>query len=128
MLRGDPRCTKAAGRTAALRKRGRVDGVRRLPLGLALDIYGTPTRDEGWIFRAYHRHLRDEGLGGMPWVLAETYYNDAAAARSLVEAMTETGQWVFQLTQWPLRRDQDCDPNVDVAPPREFDAYRQQGF
>jgi hypothetical protein len=106
----------------------RVDGVRRLPLGLALDIYGTSVRDEGWIFRAYHRDLRDEGLGAMPWILTETYYDDGGAAESLVKAMTQTGQWVFLLTQWPLRRDQDCDPNVDVAPPLDFSAYRLRGF
>lgn len=106
----------------------RVDGMRRLPIGLALDIYGTPARDEGWIFRAYHRHLSEEGLGGMPWILAETYYNDARAAAALSEAMTQTGQWVWSLTQWPLRRGQDCDPNVDVAPPRDFSDYLRKGF
>lgn len=106
----------------------RVDGVRRMPIGLALDIYGTASRDEGWIFRAYHRHLRDEGLGAMPWILTETYYDDAPAAAALSEAMTATGQWVWMLTQWPLRRGQDCDPNVDVAPPRDFGNYLQRGF
>jgi hypothetical protein len=105
-----------------------VDGVRRLPLLFALDIYGTPSRDEGWIFRAYHRHLRDEGLGSMVWLIAEAYYDDAAAARSLAEAMAATGQPVYYLTQWPLQRGSSCDPNVTVAPPLDFGNYSRLGF
>jgi hypothetical protein len=105
-----------------------IDGTRRLPLGFALDIYGTASRGEGWIFRAYHRHLRDEGLSGVPWILAETYYDDATAASELVQAMTATGQPVYFLTQWPLRRGNECDPNVDVAPPVDYANYRLRGF
>jgi hypothetical protein len=105
-----------------------VDGVRRFPIGLALDIYGTPSRDEDWIFRAYHRHLRDEGLGGMVWVIAESWYDDALAAQRLGDAMTATGQQVFLLTQWPLQRAATCDPNVSIAPPVDYAAYRSRGF
>lgn len=105
-----------------------VDGERRLPLGLALDIYGTAERDEGWIFRAYHRHLRDEQFGELVWAITESYYDDAQAARALRDAMTDTGQAVFYLTQWPLQRGSGCDPNVTVAPPTGYSNYLRFGF
>lgn len=105
-----------------------VDGALRLPLALAIDIYGSAERDEGWIFRSYHRHLRDEGLGDMVWVIGESYYDDAVAARALAEAMTATGQSVFYLTQWPLLRGATCDPDVSAAPPVDFSNYSRFGF
>jgi hypothetical protein len=100
----------------------------RLPIAFAFDLYGTPLRDEGWIFRAYHRHLVDEGFASLPWVITETWYDDALAARAISDAMTATGQPVYTLIQWPLRRDATCDPHVSVAPPVDYGAWRAAGF
>jgi hypothetical protein len=104
-----------------------VGGVLTLPIAMAFDLYGTPTRDEGWIFERYHRHLADEGLAALPWVIAETYYDDAAAAGAIGDAIKTTGRPVLFLTQWPLRRVAACEL-LDVAPPVDYGAWRSRGF
>lgn len=108
----------------------RVDGTVRLPPVFAFSFYGNDAaaRDEGWIFRRYQSRLRDDGLFDTGWIIAEAYFNDSAAADSLVDAMTETGQKVLYLTQWPLQRGLQCSSDVSVTPPVAFDAYSQRGF
>jgi hypothetical protein len=105
-----------------------IDGQLVMPAALALDIYGTALRDERWIFERYRKHLVDEGLGAMYWVIAESYYDDPSAARGIAEGMTATGQNVLYLTQWPLQRNAGCDPNVSVAPPIDYANYAGYGF
>jgi len=104
-----------------------VDGLLTLPVALALDIYGTPERDEGWIFERHHAHLADEGLAATPWVIAEAWYDDPRAAASIGDAIKATGRPVLFLTQWPLHRDAAC-PDVDVAPPVDYASWRGHGF
>ncbi len=104
-----------------------VDGTLQMPIALAFDIYGTVAFDERYIFERYHHHLKDEGLASVPWLITESYYDDAAAARAFSEAMTITGQSVLFLTQWPLRRVSACN-DVDVAPPVDYSNYRPAGF
>ena len=105
----------------------RIGGVRVLPAVLAFDFYGTPERDEGWIFQRHHVHLSDEGVVSTPWVIAETFYDDAPAAGAIGDAIRATGRPVLFLTQWPLRRNAAC-ADVDVAPPVDFGRWREQGF
>ncbi len=105
-----------------------VGGTLTLPVALALDIYGTPERDERWIYERYRKHVVDEGMGTLPWVVAETYYDDAVAARGLGEAMTATGHSILYLTQWPLQRMNSCNGDVTVAPPTAFGNWVRFGF
>jgi hypothetical protein len=105
-----------------------VGGQLVLPAALALDIYGTPERDEEWIFLRYRRHLVDEGLGDMYWLITEAFYDDAIAARGFANAMTASGQNILYFTQWPLQRNSTCDPDVTVAPPADFSNYSRYGF
>ena len=105
-----------------------VDGELALPIALAVDLYGTSERDERWIFERYRKHLVDEGMGHLPWVIAESYYDDAVAAQGIAEAMTATGQSVLYLTQWPLQRAPACSSGVTVAPPVDYSAYAGFGF
>lgn len=104
-----------------------VDGMLTLPVAMAFDLYGTPERDEGWIFTRHHVHLADEGLASTPWVIAEAWYDDAAAAGWLGDAIKATGRPVLFLTQWPLRRGAAC-ADVDVAPPVDYGHWRNAGF
>lgn len=104
-----------------------VDGVLTLPIAMAFDLYGANGRDEGWIFERHHRHLADEGFPALPWVIAETYYDDATAAGAIGDAIKATGRPVLYLTQWPLRRDGACADN-DVAPPVDYSNWRSAGF
>jgi hypothetical protein len=60
--------------------------------------------------------------------LARHFYDDATEASALRQAANTTGQKVLYLTQWPEEADQNCDPNVNVAPPLDFSNYQAQGF
>lgn len=105
----------------------RVDGALRLPQAFAFSLYGTAERDERWIFERHHVHLAAEGVADLPWIVAETYYNDARAARAIAEAMNATGKSVDFLTQWPLHRETTCD-EVSVTPPALFQQFHRFGF
>jgi hypothetical protein len=104
-----------------------VGGALVLPIAMAFDIYGTPQRDEGWIFERHHTHLADEGIVATPFVIAEAYYDDSLAAATLGDAMKATRRPVLFLTQWPLRRNAAC-ADVDVAPPVDYRNWRNHGF
>ena len=106
----------------------RVNGVIVLPQTLAVDLYGTANADEGEIFRRYSDELDAEGLFDVPMIVAETYYNDPIAARSIAEAMMLTGRTVPYLLQWPVKRVGGCDINITVAPPVEFNHFSANGF
>jgi hypothetical protein len=120
--------TRIDSRVAHLNYVYRVDGTVRLPPVFAFSFYGDSSRDEGWIFRRYQRRLRDAGLSGTGWIISESYFNDPAAANSLIAAMAATNQKVWYLTQWPLQRGPQCSTDVSVAPPVAFDAFLQRGF
>jgi hypothetical protein len=57
------------------------------------------------------------------WIIGEAFYNDPQAAREFKQAIQETGQTVFFLTQWPLTRLRPCNGHVDIAPPLTNSAY-----
>jgi hypothetical protein len=61
------------------------------------------------------------------WIIGETYYADPTAAANIRRAITDTDRTVFYLTQWPWTRANAC-PDVDVAPPTNFQPYLDQGF
>lgn len=106
---------------------GYVYGSRR-PGVLGISLYGTPTRDEAWIFREYRRQLVDEGWGDPGWIVAETWYDDSNSAAAIVAAMNTTRQRVWYLLQWPVERDNGCSPDVSVGTPSGFGAFSSRGF
>lgn len=62
-----------------------------------------------------------------PWIIGETFFDDAAAADGIRRAIATTGRPVLYLTEWPLTRAKRC-PDVDQAPPIGSSAYRAEGF
>lgn len=99
------------------------------PTVLGLDIYGTANLDEATIFRRHDQHMRTiPGLIDTPWIIAESYYDDAAAADHFITAMNQTARPVLYFTQWPYVRGDSCGAGVNVAPPEHFDQYRRRGF
>lgn len=58
-----------------------------------------------------------------PWIIGETFYNDASAAQALAEAQTSTGRQILYVLQWPVTRNRGCDGHCDVAPPVAFDQW-----
>ena len=119
--------TNATRIDARARHMDYIYGSRR-PARLGFSLYGSPDRDEAWIFREYRRQLEDEGWGSLDWVIAETWYHDATAAKAIQAAIGETGKRVDFLVQWPVQRDSDCNPDVTEATPLRFDAFIERGF
>jgi hypothetical protein len=72
--------------------------------------------------------LSAQGHQNVPWVIGEAYYNDAAEAASLRQAINSSGQTVLYLMQWPLTSDLTCSNAVNVAPPADFSNYQAQNF
>ena len=60
------------------------------------------------------------------WIVGEAYYNDASQASVLNQAVAQTGQTIFYLTQWPLTYNHQCS-DVDVVP-LDFSNYHANGF
>ena len=96
---------------------------------------GTPQRfdvhiydETGASFNTAFSGLNAQGYQGVPWVIGEAYYNDAAEASSLRQAIDSTGQTVLYLTQWPVTSDRACSTDVNVAPPADFSNYQAQKF
>jgi hypothetical protein len=99
-----------------------------LPDVLDLHFYGKPftQEDTGGIVTDTHGELRAEGMDE-PWIIGETFYDDASTAAQLGAAIASTGQQVDALYQWPVdradRTDQYGNQGVDVAPPIGFANY-----
>jgi len=92
------------------------------PLALDLHFY----KDAGPRFERGRKILRRAGYR-QPWILGEAYYNDAAEAQALREAIRHTHQKVLFLLQWPLASDAACR-DVNLAPPADFSNYMKEGF
>lgn len=106
-----------------------TDTAGVFPTALGMDIYGTASVNEATIFRRHDEHMRAiSGLADTPWIIAESYYDDANAADHFIAAMNQTGRPVLYFTQWPYRRGDACGGGVNVAPPEHFDEYRRRGF
>jgi len=84
--------------------------------------------ETGASFNTAFSGLNAQGYQGVPWVIGEAYYNDAAEASSLRQAIDSTGQTVLYLTQWPVTSDLACSTDVNVAPPTDFSNYQAQKF
>lgn len=95
----------------------------RLPPVFDLHIYDQP---EAKVLNA-HRRLAQLGLGDVPWIIGETFYNDRNEAASLASAIAATGQRVLYVLQWPLTSERRCR-GIDVAFPARFDEYIAKGF
>ena len=72
--------------------------------------------------------LTSQGYQGIPWIIGEAFYNDAAEAVAQRQAVNSTGQKVLYITQWPVTSDRSCSPDVNVAPPADFSNYQAQDF
>ena len=83
-------------------------------------------KDAAARFATAHQTLRAAGYR-QPWILGESYYNDAAEAQVLRRAIRAAHQKVLFLLQWPLNADAACR-DVSLAPPVDFFNYMKQGF
>ncbi len=93
-------------------------------------FYGNDDADEYQQFVNAHNQMVDMGFE-QGWVIGEVYYNDSTAAEGINRAISETGQEIYWLTQWPLTRERTCDDeggHVDVTPPVDFDVLSNAGF
>jgi hypothetical protein len=79
-------------------------------------------------FTSAHERLARLGYGNIPWIIGETYYNDARDAKEFAQAIKDTGQKVLYLYQWPLTRKEGCQGAVDVPAPLQFNEYTARGF
>jgi len=84
--------------------------------------------ETGSEFATAFNALTSQGYQGVPWIIGEAFYNDAAEASSLRQEANSTGQKVLYLTQWPVTSDGTCSTAVNVAPPVDFSNYQAQGF
>ena len=84
--------------------------------------------ETGYSFSTAFTSLTSQGYVGVPWIIGEAFYNDAAEAAAQREEANKTGQQVLYLTQWPLTSNESCDVNVNVAPPADFSNYAAQKF
>lgn len=108
----------------------RVHGSIDRPDVIGVDLYPANGIDEGRFFSKWSEELDNEGLGDLPIIIPEVYYNDQQAAQLLQAAMTASGRSVPYLLQWPLQRDEGCyagDP-VTVPEPTGFNHYLEHGF
>jgi len=84
--------------------------------------------ETGNSFATAYSSLTSQGYKGVPWIIGEAYYNDAAEAAAQRAEAKSTGQQVIYLTQWPLTSDLSCNNQVNVAPPADFSNYAAQDF
>jgi hypothetical protein len=84
--------------------------------------------ETGNSFATAFSSLTSQGYQGVPWIIGEAYYNDAAEAAAQRAEIKSTGQQVLYLTQWPLTSNLNCSNQVNVAPPADFSNYAAQNF
>jgi len=84
--------------------------------------------ETGSSFATAYSALTSQGYQGVPWIIGEAFYNDAAEAAAQRQAANSAGQKVLYLTQWPVTSDRSCSPDVNVAPPADFSNYQAQDF
>jgi hypothetical protein len=92
------------------------------PNVLDLHFYADPATH----FETAASMLRAAGYR-QPWIVGETYFNDADEAGALRQAIRATHQKVLFLLQWPLSRGAACR-DVSLTPPLDFDQYIAHGF
>jgi hypothetical protein len=84
--------------------------------------------ETGNSFLVAYNALTAQGYRGIPWIIGEAWYNDAAEATAQRQQVNITGQKVLYLTQWPLTSSETCSNAVNVAPPANFSNYQAQAF
>ncbi|MGA1985867.1 MAG: hypothetical protein ABSG72_06320 [Candidatus Sulfotelmatobacter sp.] len=84
--------------------------------------------ETGNSFATAFNALTSQGYQGIPWIIGEAFYDDAAEAAAQRQEADSTGQTVLYLTQWPLTSDESCSTAVNVAPPADFSNYQAQSF
>ncbi len=95
----------------------------------APQVFDVHIYDEtGSSFATAFSALTSQGYSGIPWIIGEAFYNDAAEAAAQRQAANSTGQKVLYLTQWPVTSDGTCSTAVNVAPPADFSNYQAQDF
>jgi hypothetical protein len=90
----------------------------------AFDLH--PYDNAGAVLESAHMELSRMGLGQIPWIIGEAYYDDAKEAQEIADVAARTHHRILFLTQWPLSRNRTCK-DVDVIP-LEFLRYRSLGF
>lgn len=103
-----------------------ADGSMRYPPVFAMDIYGGAGTSERTMFERHHYAMNDIGLTA-GWIIAESYFDDGAAADGLLAAMASTGRRVYYFTQWAIDRHLNAC-GVNVAPPSGYEAWLRRGF
>lgn len=99
------------------------------PYLLAINIYEDAYNN----FIADRNQLQSMGppWSGWGWIIAETFFNDAANAAAFRQAINATGQTVFYLTQWPETNPRGVGVlcyEVNVGGPAAFWNYSGYGF
>lgn len=100
-----------------------------LPPALDLHIYGDgKSNSEAAIFSAtitQQNHM-SEPVRALPWIIGETYYNDATAASGLAASMTSSSKSVLYVNQWPIIRSTKGSTSAESL--TNFSAYQASGF
>jgi hypothetical protein len=94
-----------------------------LPSAFDLHVYKYPELS----LKAAHAKLQSEGLGNIPWIIGETFYNDKTQAEAISRTLRDMGRRIEFLTQWPLSSREQC-MGVDIKFPSDFTNYSKQGF
>lgn len=104
-------------------------GERVYPGAFAFSIYRWPGADEGDLYARIVDRLRRIGLGEVPLIVAESYYNDREGMARLAAAAREQQAPPLYVLHWPVRRDDKaCSAHVNVAFPVEIDQALRFGF
>lgn len=87
------------------------------PPALAFDIYD----DAENVFKNAYSMVQGfgSGLSALPWIIAESYYNDATVASAFRSAIEATGQQVLFHMQWPIVNGGDSF----IPPPLDYWRY-----
>jgi hypothetical protein len=83
----------------------------RYPPALDIHFYDR----SGARVRAVHAELTRLGLGAIPWIIGETFYDDPAGVTELLSAVSRERARVLYILQWPLTRKRTCQ-DVEVVP------------
>lgn len=104
-------------------------GERVYPGAFAFSIYAWPGADEGDLYARIVDRLRRLGLGGVPLIVAESYYNDREGMARLAAAAREQQAPPLYVLHWPVDRSNTaCSSHVNVAFPVEIDQALRFGF
>jgi hypothetical protein len=101
-----------------------IEAVYRGVLPKAFDLH--PYDNAGSILANADAEFARMGLGEIPWIIGEAYYDDGKEAQEIADMAMRTRHRILFLTQWPLSRNRHCK-DVDVTP-LEFMHYRSRGF